>query len=252
MPQSILVLCGPLLTKKVAELEDSLRETARDATLVVLQSNHEGVLLDALEERAYDGVLVIPGPAAANLRTLGVALSLCGKPTAEALFEKPKTPSALSCKWRRVGSAAAADALEALLRGVDDPAVPVAHFERSEPATDPFVPITSPPRPPKSIGRAAEHAEVRPQKTLGPRAPSSPGRAEAEVLTRASVRSKLAERLSDTLSADGLMAWAREQIGAESTEVAHRELIDEVLLLLAASTKHSDGDIVAFMAKLDG
>jgi 3-dehydroquinate dehydratase-2 len=96
-------------------------------------------------------------------------------------------------------------------------------------------------------------------KTLG-RVPPSLQIAGAELLTRALVRQKIAERLSGKLSPAGLATWARRQWlevqrGAPA-ESGQRELLEDCLQSLVLSTlpasKLSDDQLIDLMAQLEG
>ncbi|HME90952.1 MAG TPA: type II 3-dehydroquinate dehydratase, partial [Myxococcaceae bacterium] len=108
--------------------------------------------------------------------------------------------------------------------------------------------------------KAAASAAVAPPvtKTLG-RVP--PSRVSGlELLTRALVRQKIAERLSGRLTPAGLATWARRQWlevqrGAPA-ESGQRELLEDCLQSLVLSTmpasKLSEDQLIELMAQLDG
>lgn len=95
----ILVLHGPnlnLLGKRepdvygrvtLDEINDAIREAAADAEIGVqiLQSNHEGVLIDALHEAMADadGVVINPGAFTHTSIALRDAVAASGLPTVE-------------------------------------------------------------------------------------------------------------------------------------------------------------------------
>jgi 3-dehydroquinate dehydratase-2 len=56
---------------------------SRGATLAHLQSNHEGALIDRLEQLDYDGVVINPGALGHTSYALRDAIEGCGKPTVE-------------------------------------------------------------------------------------------------------------------------------------------------------------------------
>lgn len=93
----ILLLNGPNLgmlgtrepeiygTTTLAEIVDTTRAHAQrlGATLDHLQSNYEGALIDRLEQRDYDGIVVNPGALTHYGYSLYDALVGCTKPVIE-------------------------------------------------------------------------------------------------------------------------------------------------------------------------
>ncbi|MEA2622231.1 MAG: 3-dehydroquinate dehydratase [Chloroflexota bacterium] len=93
----ILLLNGPNLgrlglrqpeiygTTTLAEVVDAVRAraTARGSTLDDLQTNHEGVLIDRLEQRDYGGVVINPGALAHTSYALHDALLSAERPVVE-------------------------------------------------------------------------------------------------------------------------------------------------------------------------
>jgi 3-dehydroquinate dehydratase-2 len=93
----VLVLNGPNLsrlgfrepaiygTTTLVEVVHSLRERARDAGASVedFQSNHEGALIDRLERRDYDAVIINPGALAHTSYALHDALVSAERPVVE-------------------------------------------------------------------------------------------------------------------------------------------------------------------------
>jgi 3-dehydroquinate dehydratase II len=93
----ILLLNGPNLgmlgtrepdiygTTTLAEIVDAARAHAvqRGATLDHLQSNYEGALIDRLEQRDYDGIVVNPGALTHYGYSLYDGLVSCAKPVIE-------------------------------------------------------------------------------------------------------------------------------------------------------------------------
>jgi 3-dehydroquinate dehydratase-2 len=114
----------------------------------------------------------------------------------------------------------------------------------------------------KTLGRkpaARAPANTLARKTLG-RAAHLAGEDEAaQLLSRALVRQKIAERLSGRLSPAGLATWARThwlevQRGAPA-ESGQRELLEDTLQRLTLSTlpasKLSDEQLIELMTQLD-
>lgn len=73
--KKILLLHGPNLNKlgsrdsehygtlKLLDLENTVRDAARakDIEIIAKQSNHEGVLIDTIQEQDVDGIIINPG-----------------------------------------------------------------------------------------------------------------------------------------------------------------------------------------------
>jgi 3-dehydroquinate dehydratase-2 len=107
----ILLLNGPNLgmlgtrqpeiygTTTLAEIVAATREhaEARGASLDHLQSNHEGSLIDRLERRDYDGVVINAGALTHYGYALYDALVSCGAPVIEIHISDLATREA----WRR-------------------------------------------------------------------------------------------------------------------------------------------------------
>lgn len=106
----------------------------------------------------------------------------------------------------------------------------------------------------KSTGVGAEVIRLTRQgKSLGRRAPGAP---DSNVLSRESVRRKIAERLSGKVTPAGLATWARAQWtevqrGAP-VESGQRDRLEDVLqqLLLSAQMKASDHQLIELMTQL--
>jgi 3-dehydroquinate dehydratase-2 len=93
----ILLLNGPNLaslgrrqpeiygTTTLAEIIDGVAQRLSDhgALLDHLQSNHEGALIDRLEQLDYDAVVINPGALAHTSYALHDALVACGRPVVE-------------------------------------------------------------------------------------------------------------------------------------------------------------------------
>jgi 3-dehydroquinate dehydratase-2 len=93
----ILLLNGPNLGRlglrqpeiygstTLAEVVEAAREraTRRGSTLEAFQSNHEGALIDRLEQRDYDGIVINPGALTHYSYALHDALVASEKPAIE-------------------------------------------------------------------------------------------------------------------------------------------------------------------------
>lgn len=108
----ILLLNGPNLgtlgrrqpelygSTTLVEVVDAARAhaEARGAELTDLQSNHEGTLIDRLEELDYDAVVINPGALTHTSYALHDALLACDRPVAEVHI----TDVAAREAWRRI------------------------------------------------------------------------------------------------------------------------------------------------------
>jgi 3-dehydroquinate dehydratase-2 len=116
----ILLLNGPNLgslgrrepevygTTTLAEIVDACRDRAveRGATLEHLQSNHEGALIDRLEQLDYNAVVINPGALAHTSYALHDALQASGRPAVEVHI----SDTAAREPWRRLSVTAPATA----------------------------------------------------------------------------------------------------------------------------------------------
>ena len=114
----ILLLNGPNLsilgrrqpevygTKTLAEIVHAVRAHAaeRGASVDHLQSNHEGALIDRLEQLDYDAVVINPGALAHTSYALHDALVACGRPVVEVHISDTGAREA----WRRTSVIAGA------------------------------------------------------------------------------------------------------------------------------------------------
>jgi 3-dehydroquinate dehydratase type II len=108
----ILLLNGPNLgrlghrqpevygTTTLAQVVDAVQEraAARGSTVDALQSNHEGALIDRLEQRDYDGVIINPGALAHTSYALHDAIVGSERPVIEVHVSDIRTREA----WRHV------------------------------------------------------------------------------------------------------------------------------------------------------
>lgn len=114
----ILVLNGPNLgvlgrrqpevygTKTLSEIVEAVRAHAAKSGASVnhLQSNHEGALIDRLEQLDYDAVVINPGALAHTSYALHDALVACG----QSVVEVHISDTAAREPWRRTSVIAAA------------------------------------------------------------------------------------------------------------------------------------------------
>lgn len=114
----ILLLNGPNLgilgrrqpevygTKTLAEIVQAVRAHAaeRGASVDHLQSNHEGALIDRLEQLDYDAVIINPGALAHTSYALHDALVACRRPVVEVHISDTGARE----PWRRTSVIAAA------------------------------------------------------------------------------------------------------------------------------------------------
>lgn len=299
MGKKLLVLHGPnlnLLGEReghpgggLEDLNRALREKAAElgVALKVVQSNHEGVLVDTLhaERHGLTGVAVNPTGLFGS-HVLKEALQLVGAPAIEVTLGDPREDSVVAeaCELQVGGDdfEPYLDALERLAHGnfeVEEeeevePEPPPAPEEPEVKKTlgrkqDALVPapaqalartVEAAPAPAKTLGRKAEPAPKaeKGRKTLGRNAArETPA---ANFLTRAMVRQKIADRLSGRLTPSELATWARArwqevQRGAPA-ESGHRELLEDCLQSLTLSTmaasKLSDEQLVDLMTQLEG
>lgn len=108
----VLLLNGPNLgrlglrqpeiygTTTLAQVVEAVRARAqaRGSTVDDLQSNHEGVLIDRLEQRDYDGVVINPGALGHTSYALHDALLGAEKPVVEIHVSDIRTRES----WRRL------------------------------------------------------------------------------------------------------------------------------------------------------
>ncbi|WP_044889469.1 type II 3-dehydroquinate dehydratase [Myxococcus hansupus] len=283
----LLVLHGPNLnllgvrdSASGGRLEDldaamHARAEALGVELTVVQSNHEGDLLDTLgsELEELDGIIINPAGLFGSY-SLKDGLDAAGVPAIEVLLKPPARESVVgeACVLQIHGGPGFEpylQALETFGSGVfsatmPEPKKPLARKKGGATKGAKVTPITVLKRPPRkdgstdtarSLARAVKTAG--PTKTLGRKlAPVEDLRAArqaktlgrggvkgltpaADLLTRALVRQKISDRLSGRLSAAELAAWARSQYQAVQrgapAENGHRDLLEESLQSLTLS-----------------
>ncbi len=293
---NVLVVHGPNLNLlgeakgdplTFAELNVRLEAFARElgVTLRVVQSNHEGALVDAIQaERPWaDAILINPAALTHTSYSLREALRIAGRPAVEVHLEdirrretwRRKSVIKDICQAQVMGKGllsyleglerlatgkyggvrsgrAKAAAQKATLGLALDKA---AAKEKAAPA--------SPPPAPKTLGRAASAAQPAAllkaaAKTLGVDAAGSAGLVKAGI-SRIAVRERIAARLGREITPSALATWAREQwLNVErgaATEMGQRELLEEALQTLALSAtpagQMSESELIDLMARLE-
>lgn len=293
---NVLVLHGPnvnLLGTRpgdethwsLAALDAAIRRRAKElgAEITVLQTNHEGALIDAVHgARGWaHGIVLNPGALAHYSYALRDAIAAVKIPTVEVHLGDLSRRE----EWRRKSvlvdvclSQIAGKGYDSYLSALDA----LAERERT----------TRPSKRGKTLGRAADarsEAEARPApaktigrklvkgaavgaaaaaavatargKTIGgaPKTASSKARMTPGAITRAAVRTKLAERLGGALTPQALASWARAQWlelqkGAP-VESGQRETLEDILQQLTVSahprSSLKDDDLIELMAQLD-
>jgi 3-dehydroquinate dehydratase-2 len=291
MGMKLLVLHGPNLNLlgeregtaggRFEDLNSALRSRAagHGIELKIVQSNHEGVLIDTLhaERRNIDGVVVNPAGLFGS-HALRDALEAVGVPAIEVHLDgtrakqsvlKEACAAQLSGKGfdsylqaidrfaqgeltsgRERGKAAAPGKAKTMGRKVEgQSSAPAKALARTVEAGGSA----------KTLGRkgqADKPAKAEKEKTLGR---GSKGTPAADLLTRALVREKIADRLSGKLSPGGLASWARTQWlevqrGAPA-ESGYRDMLEDSLQTLTLSTlpasRLTDEQLVDMMTQLD-
>ncbi len=287
MGMRLLVLHGPNLNLlgvregtsggRLSDLDAALKARAKELELElkVVQSNHEGVLLDTLaaEREEVDGILINPAGLFGSY-ALKEGLEAVGVPAIEVLLRPPARESVVgeACVLQVHGTQGGFEpylqALETFSSGVFTPGqegpkktlgrkkdeAPSKAASAAKPV--PMSLVKSVGSTAKSLARAAEAGgstktlgrklapakeeaeESRPGKTLGRGSKSSTP--ASDLLTRALVRQKISDRLAGKLTPAELAAWARTQYQAVQrgapAESGHRELLEESLQSLTLST----------------
>jgi len=292
MGLKLLVLHGPNLNllgeregTSGGRFEDLNRALRAEATqqaleLKIVQSNHEGVLIDTLhaERRNVDGVVVNPAGLFGS-HALRDALEAIGLPCVEVHLEGARARQSVlkeACAAQISG------------KGFEPYLQAITRFGKGEFATRGERAKAALATREKTLGRKAEAPAASPAKalartaeagapakTLGRKAPAADkpaakggktiGRGAskdtpaADMLTRALVREKIADRLAGKLSPAALATWARTQWlevqrGAPA-ESGHRDMLEDSLQTLTLSTlpasRLTDEQLVDLMTQLE-
>jgi 3-dehydroquinate dehydratase II len=291
MGMKLLVLHGPNLNLlgeradtaggRFEDLNSALRSRAagHGIELKIVQSNHEGVLIDTLhaERRNVDGVVVNPAGLFGS-HALRDALEAVGVPAIEVHLDGARAKQSVLkevCAGQLSG------------KGFDSYLQAIDRFAQGELTAGRERAKAAAPGKAKSIGRKTEGQSSAPVKALARTAEAGgqvktlgrkgqadkPAKAEkektlgrgskgtpaADLLTRALVRQKIADRLSGKLSPGGLASWARTQWlevqrGAPA-ESGYRDMLEDSLQTLTLSTlpasRLSDEQLVDMMTQLD-
>ncbi|MGQ0506268.1 MAG: type II 3-dehydroquinate dehydratase [Myxococcaceae bacterium] len=294
----ILVLHGPNLNllgeregdekgRTLNELNALISQCASELGLEVkiLQSNHEGVLVDTLhaERRWADGIVINPGALTHSSYVLREAIHAVGKPALEVHLTDIRRRES----WRRMSVIKDVCEAQVLGKGFDSYLIALTRFaegdlsgrrrrartaaaarkqQHTEAVTEAtFTPISSAVQVTKSSSRGEEDAKSGGRleagsgaKTLGRADVSRSTHRGPAGISRGLVREKISERLGGHLSPAGLATWARSQYlevqrGAPA-EVGHRELIEETLQTLVLSSvpssKLTDDELIDLMTQL--
>ncbi len=274
MGKRLLVLHGPNLNLlgeregreggRLADLDLALMKRAAELglELKVVQSNHEGVLIDALhaERSQLDGVIVSPAGLFGS-HPLAEALEAVEVPALEVylarLGERESVVSeACSDTIEGRGFGSYLEALERFASGEllgerSDEEAEEEEAEDEEAAGD------------DADEEADEDAEedvvtASSGKTLG-RKKAEAAPVSEKIVSRALVRQKIADRLAGRMTASDLATWSRTkwtevQRGA-AAESGYRDMLEEVLQRLTLSTmpvsRLSEPDLVDLMTRLD-
>ncbi|WP_309895097.1 type II 3-dehydroquinate dehydratase [Archangium sp.] len=267
MGKRLLVLHGPNLNLlgeregrqggRLADLDLALAARAKELglELKVVQSNHEGVLIDTLqaERSGLEGVVVSPAGLFGSY-PLREALEAVGVPAIEvyvgALGERESVVAeACAATIDGQGFHSYLEALERFAKG--DLTGELSDEEESS--------ARASEGPRKTLGRKVEAAPASPAKTLGRKVKGAEATPAANVLSRALVRQKIADRLAGKLTPSELASWARTkwtevQTGA-AAESGQRELLEDSLQRLTLSampaSKLSDSELLDMMTRLE-
>ncbi len=239
----------------------------------ILQSNHEGALIDALhaERRWADAVVMNPAALAHTSYALRDAIAAVAKPTIEVHLTDVRRRE----PWRRRSVLKDVCVARVIGKGIDSYLIALRSLAGTKPAQRPREAVSRP-------ALAARHRKLgtgdavasSARKTIG-RQPGSPSPSAstqslsrgapaakstgAEFLTRALVRQRIADRLGGKLTASGLATWARKhwlevQRGAPA-ESGYRELLEDCLQSLVVSamppSKLSEDQLLELMTQLE-
>jgi len=290
MGMKLLVLHGPNLNLlgeregtaggRFEDLNSALRSRAAShgIELKIVQSNHEGVLIDTLhaERRNIAGVVVNPAGLFGS-HALRDALEAVGVPAVEVHLEGARAKQSVlkeACAAQLSG------------KGFDSYLQAIERFAQGEFTGRERAKAAAPGKA-KTIGRKTEALASAPAKALARTAEAGgggktlgrkgqadkPSKAEkektlgrgskatpaADLLTRALVREKIAERLSGKLTPGALASWARTQWlevqrGAPA-ESGYRDMLEDSLQTLTLSTmpasRLTDEQLVDMMTQLE-
>ncbi len=292
MGMRLLVLHGPNLNLlgeregtaggRFEDLNSALRSRAagHGIELKIVQSNHEGVLIDTLhaERQKIDGVVVNPAGLFGS-HALRDALEAVGVPAVEVHLDGARAKQSVlkeACAAQLAG------------KGFDSYLQAIERFAQGEFTSGREREKAAAPGKAKTIGRKAEAQSSVPAKALARTAeaggaaktlgrkgqaadkPAKAGKEKsigrgsketpaADLLTRALVREKIADRLSGKLSPGGLASWARTQWlevqrGAPA-ESGYRDMLEDSLQTLTLSTmpasRLTDEQLVDMMTQLE-
>ena len=272
----VLVLHGPNLSLLAAEEIDprlEARASELGVELLVVQSNGEQGLLDALHAEAdkADAILVNPGALAPMAFALAEGLQMLNLPVVEVLLKTlvpERGPSSLTGVVKQQVHGLGVDGY---VRGLEllvpegKPAMEQEEEEQDEVEAPKGKSIGRKQAAPvgKSIGRkataSAPEAPAVKGKTIGrgaaPEKKAPVASVPTTTLTRSQVSERIKRRLKGQETAEVLAQWARDtwtglQRGA-GCEAGAKDTIESVLLTLMAGAKANDAMLVAQMAKLD-
>jgi len=278
MGKRLLVLHGPNLNLlgeregrqggRLADLDLALAARAKELglELKVVQSNHEGVLIDTLhaERSGLAGVVVSPAGLFGSY-PLMEALEAVGVPAIEVyvgqLGERESVVAeACAATIDGQGFHSYLEALERFAKG--DLTGELSEEDESDESDEPEALVRASEGPRKTLGRKVEAAPATPaspSKTLGRKVKGAEATPAANVLSRALVRQKIADRLAGRLTPSELASWARTkwtevQTGA-AAESGQRELLEDSLQRLTLSampaSKLSDSELLDMMTRLE-
>src|SRR5262249_51780782 len=213
--------------------------------LKILQSNHEGVLIDTLHaERLWaDAVVLNPAALAHTSYALRDAIAAVAKPTIEVHMADVRRRE----PWRRRSVIKDVCVARVIGKGIDSYLIALRSLAGAKPAQTPRAasrPAVARHRKLRTGDAAARSAPENNGRRAGSPSPSatSPALSRSglaaksaglEFLSRAMVRQKIADRLGGKLTASALATWARRhwlevQRGAPA-ESGYRELLEDCL-----------------------